>query len=227
MAAEKVTPEAINFMAQVRPGPHLPVADRGKVRRAAASPDGRRTTRRRVQNRFYRVHRGQRGVTTGISAARPRRPSRRWRPADAGQTDIWCARATSSRWRPSAGGVLVRTGQTEGSVDLARLAGCEPAGVICEVMNDDGTMARMPDLEIFGRKHNLQIVTIADLISYRLQKETLVRRAAITTLAHRVTRRFPAPSPTRTRWTTAAPGPGQGRHHSPTSRCWSACTPNA
>ena len=78
--------------------------------------------------------------------------------------------------------MLVRTGQTEGSVDLARLAGLKPAGVICEVMNDDGTMARMPDLEIFAKKHNLKIVTIADLIRYRLQNESLVRRAAVTTL---------------------------------------------
>jgi 3,4-dihydroxy 2-butanone 4-phosphate synthase / GTP cyclohydrolase II len=74
--------------------------------------------------------------------------------------------------------VLVRTGQTEGSVDLARLAGKKPAGVICEVMNEDGTMARMPDLEIFSQKHGLKIVTIADLIKYRLHKESLVRRIA-------------------------------------------------
>jgi 3,4-dihydroxy 2-butanone 4-phosphate synthase / GTP cyclohydrolase II len=74
------------------------------------------------------------------------------------------------------GGVLVRTGQTEGSVDLARLAGLQPSGVICEIMNDDGTMARMPDLEVFAAKHGLLIVTVADLIQYRLQTERLVRR---------------------------------------------------
>jgi 3,4-dihydroxy 2-butanone 4-phosphate synthase/GTP cyclohydrolase II len=71
---------------------------------------------------------------------------------------------------------LVRTGQTEGSVDLARLAGRTPAGVICEIMNDDGTMARMPDLEIFSKKHAMPILTIADLIVYRSQTERLVRR---------------------------------------------------
>ncbi|MEM9691497.1 MAG: 3,4-dihydroxy-2-butanone-4-phosphate synthase, partial [Myxococcota bacterium] len=78
--------------------------------------------------------------------------------------------------RAREGGVLVRTGQTEGSVDLARLAGRQPAGVICEIMKDDGTMARMPDLEVFGRKHGLRIISVADLIQYRLQTETLVRR---------------------------------------------------
>jgi 3,4-dihydroxy 2-butanone 4-phosphate synthase / GTP cyclohydrolase II len=80
------------------------------------------------------------------------------------------------------GGVLVRTGQTEGSVDLARLAGMKSAGVICEVMNDDGTMSRMPDLETFSQEHGLKIITIADLIKYRLHNESLVYRAAVTTL---------------------------------------------
>jgi 3,4-dihydroxy 2-butanone 4-phosphate synthase/GTP cyclohydrolase II len=78
--------------------------------------------------------------------------------------------------RARPGGVLVRTGQTEGSVDLARLAGLKPAGVICEIMNDDGEMARMPELEVFARTHGLTIVSIADLIEYRLHGETLVRR---------------------------------------------------
>jgi 3,4-dihydroxy 2-butanone 4-phosphate synthase/GTP cyclohydrolase II len=74
--------------------------------------------------------------------------------------------------------VLRRTGQTEGSVDLARLAGLQPAGVICEIMNDDGTMARLPDLTLFAAEHDLKIVAIADLIQYRLRKEKLVRRSA-------------------------------------------------
>jgi len=77
--------------------------------------------------------------------------------------------------RARAGGVLVRTGQTEGSVDLARLAGLEPAGVICEVMNPDGSMARLPELLEFGREHDMPVVTVADLIRYRLQHEPLVR----------------------------------------------------
>jgi len=76
------------------------------------------------------------------------------------------------------GGVLVRSGQTEGSVDLARLAGLEPSGVICEIMKDDGTMARMPDLEQFAEDHELGILTIAQLIEYRVQRESLVRQSA-------------------------------------------------
>src|SRR5260370_1139737 len=90
--------------------------------------------------------------------------------------------------RARKGGVLVRTGQTEGSVDLARLAALTPAGVICEIMKEDGTMARMPDLEVFAQKHGMRILTIADLIQYRLFTERLVRRAA---------RAAAAPDPTR------------------------------
>ncbi|MBW2665056.1 MAG: GTP cyclohydrolase II, partial [Deltaproteobacteria bacterium] len=84
--------------------------------------------------------------------------------------------------RARKGGVLRRAGQTEGSVDLARLAGLNPSGVICEIMNDDGTMARMSDLVEFGRKHNIKIVTIADMIQYRLRNEKLVQRAAEATM---------------------------------------------
>ena len=87
--------------------------------------------------------------------------------------------------RARAGGVLRRAGQTEGSLDLARLAELTPAGVICEIMNDDGTMARMPDLIEFSRQHGVKIVSIADLIQYRLRKEKLVRRAAIATMPTR------------------------------------------
>jgi 3,4-dihydroxy 2-butanone 4-phosphate synthase/GTP cyclohydrolase II len=84
--------------------------------------------------------------------------------------------------RARRGGVLVRTGQTEGSVDLARLAGLTPSGVICEIMNDDGTMARMPDLERFGKKHGLRILSVADLIQYRLFTERLLRRVSEATI---------------------------------------------
>jgi len=84
--------------------------------------------------------------------------------------------------RARGGGVLVRAGQTEGSVDLARLAGYTPAGVICEVMNDDGTMARLPDLMVMAERHGLKICTIKDLIKYRMHNERLVRRGAETTL---------------------------------------------
>src|SRR4030042_455693 len=119
----------------------------------------------------------RKGVTTGISAA------------DRATTILTCVDESSTSedlvapghifpLKAMEGGVLVRTGQTEGSVDLSRLAGLRPAGVICEIMNDDGTMARMPDLEVFAMKHGLKIVTIADLIKYRMNKESLVRRVA-------------------------------------------------
>ena len=84
--------------------------------------------------------------------------------------------------RAKNGGVLVRVGQTEASVDVARLAGLNPSGVICEIMNDDGTMARLPELEIFAEKHNLKIISVADLVRYRIQKETLVKRIVETDL---------------------------------------------
>ena len=118
------------------------------------------------------------GVTTGISAADRARTIEAAVADDAKPHDIVrpghifpiCARP---------GGVLRRVGQTEGSVDLARLAGCKPAGVICEIMNDDGTMARLPDLIVFAKEHDLKIVTIKDLVSYRLRTEQLVHRSAI------------------------------------------------
>jgi len=87
--------------------------------------------------------------------------------------------------RAKKGGVLVRTGQTEGSVDLARLAYLKPAGVICEIMKEDGSMARMPDLEIFAEKHGIKIVTVADVIDFRMQHERLIRRVAEATLPTR------------------------------------------
>ncbi len=117
------------------------------------------------------------GVTTGISAADRARTVRvavapNARPADLSRPGhVFPLRAR-------AGGVLVRTGQTEGSVDLARLAGLEPAGVICEIMNEDGTMSRRPQLEEFAQEHNLIIISVAELIRYRLLKETMVRAVA-------------------------------------------------
>ncbi len=178
MAAEKVTPEAINFMARFGRGLiclslteerlrqlrlHMMVQDQEN-----GSPYG---------TAFTVSIEAREGVTTGISAADrattiltairdDARPSDLVRPGH-----VFPLRARD-------GGVLRRTGQTEGSVDLARLAGLRPAGVICEIMNDDGTMARMPDLVGFARHHRLKICTIADLIQYRLRNEKLVRRGA-------------------------------------------------
>jgi len=120
---------------------------------------------------------GRHGVTTGISAADRAHTIRVAANPDC-KPDELVTPGHVFPLRARKGGVLVRTGQTEGSVDLARLAGLVPAGVICEIMKDDGSMARMPDLEVFARHHGLRIVSIADLIQYRLQTERLVRRVA-------------------------------------------------
>ena len=117
------------------------------------------------------------GVTTGISAADRATTIRTAIADDVKPTDL-VRPGHVFPLRARAGGVLRRAGQTEGSVDLARLAGLKSAGVICEIMNEDGSMARMPDLVKFGKRHGIKIVTIADLIHYRLRKEKLVRRAA-------------------------------------------------
>lgn len=116
------------------------------------------------------------GVETGISAADRARTIQVAVEDGAGPKDL-VSPGHVFPLRAREGGVLVRTGQTEGSVDLSRLAGCKPAGVICEIMKEDGTMARMPDLEVYAQKHDLKIVTIADLVEYRLREEQLVKRA--------------------------------------------------
>jgi 3,4-dihydroxy 2-butanone 4-phosphate synthase/GTP cyclohydrolase II len=117
------------------------------------------------------------GVTTGISA-RDRAHTILTAVRDGARPEDLARPGHVFPLRARKGGVLVRAGQTEGSVDLARLAGLRPAGVICEVMNDDGTMARMPELEELSRAHDLPLVSVADLISYRMMKDTLVRRGA-------------------------------------------------
>jgi 3,4-dihydroxy 2-butanone 4-phosphate synthase / GTP cyclohydrolase II len=117
------------------------------------------------------------GVSTGISAADRARTIQAAVAPDAKPADL-VSPGHIFPLRARDGGVLVRAGQTEGSVDLSRLAGLIPAGVICEIMNDDGTMARMADLEEFAAKHNLNIATIADLVAYRLRQDTLVKREA-------------------------------------------------
>jgi len=115
------------------------------------------------------------GVTTGVSANDRATTILRAVADDAGPADF-SRPGHVNPLRAREGGVLVRAGQTEGSVDLVRLAGLKPAAVIIEVMNDDGTMARMPDLEKFARRHGIRICTIADLIQYRMQRERLVKR---------------------------------------------------
>lgn len=119
----------------------------------------------------------RRGVTTGISAADRAETIRVASDARYGAADI-VSPGHIFPLRAQPGGVLVRSGHTEGSVDLARLAGLRPAGVICEIMRDDGEMARMDDLEVFAKRHELEILSIADLIAYRMQREILVERVA-------------------------------------------------
>jgi 3,4-dihydroxy 2-butanone 4-phosphate synthase/GTP cyclohydrolase II len=125
------------------------------------------------------------GITTGISAADRAKTILDAIADDAKPQDL-VTPGHIFPLRARNGGVLVRAGQTEGSVDLARLAGLKPAGVICEIMKDDGTMARQPDLMKFARKHKLKVVTIADLIQYRLNYDSLVYRAAEAPLPTRV-----------------------------------------
>ena len=117
------------------------------------------------------------GITTGISAY-DRAHTIRLVADDKAKPDDFVRPGHIFPLRAKPGGVLVRTGQTEGSVDLARMAGLKPAAVICEIMNDAGTMARMPDLEVFAEKHHMKIVAIKDLVAYRLQKESLVEKVA-------------------------------------------------
>jgi len=180
IAAEKATPQAINFMAKHGRGLICLSLTTDKVK-ALQLPLMVSDNTSAFKTAFTVSIEAKRGVTTGISAA-DRATTVLTAIADDAKPEDLARPGHVFPLEAKSGGVLVRTGQTEGSVDLARLAGLKPAGVICEVMNDDGTMARMPDLEIFAKKHAVKIVTIADLIRYRLQNESLVRRAAVTTL---------------------------------------------
>ena len=174
LAADHATPEAINFMALHARGLiclalHEQIVDR------LALPMMVEKNTASLGTAFTVSIEARHGVTTGISAAdRAHTVKVAIDPATRPSDLVAPGHIFPLRARP--GGVLQRTGQTEGSVDLARLAGCTPAGVICEIMNEDGTMARMPDLERFAKKHDQLIVTIADLIQYRLASESLVTR---------------------------------------------------
>ena len=176
MAAEKATPEAINFMARHGRGLIcLPLTEE-KVKQLAlpmmvsenTSPFG---------TAFTVSIDAAEGISTGISAA-DRAHTIQLTIADDAVPEDLVTPGHIFPLRAKKGGVLVRAGQTEGSVDLARLAGLKSAGGICEVMNDDGTMARLPDIEKFAAHHGLKVVTIADLIQYRMQNDCLVYRVA-------------------------------------------------
>lgn len=179
-AAEKVTPEIVNFMATHARGLICLALTEERCRELNLTMQTEDNTSA-FGTAFTVSIDARRGVTTGISAADrattiltavdPKtKPSDLARPGH-----VFPLRARR-------GGVLVRPGQTEAIVDLARIAGLYPAGVICEIMNPDGTMARLPQLEEFARRHDLKIVSVADLIRYRMSKEVLVRRVVETDL---------------------------------------------
>jgi 3,4-dihydroxy 2-butanone 4-phosphate synthase/GTP cyclohydrolase II len=183
MAAEKVTPQDINFMATHGRGLICLALDEERIRRLNL-PLMVQDNTSSFQTAFTVSIEAAQGVSTGISAA------------DRAHT-IQVAVAPNAKpgdlarpghifpLRARQGGVLVRTGQTEGSVDLARMAGLRPSGVICEIMNPDGTMSRRPDLVKFARRHQLVLLSVADIIRYRLERERLVRRLEETTLERR------------------------------------------
>ncbi|MBI4644370.1 MAG: bifunctional 3,4-dihydroxy-2-butanone-4-phosphate synthase/GTP cyclohydrolase II [Deltaproteobacteria bacterium] len=180
MAAELVTPEAINFMARFGRGLICLALEPALVDRLQL-PQMVRDNQSGFKTAFCVSVEARRGVTTGISAA-DRATTVLTAVADNARPDDLVSPGHVFPLRAKKGGVLVRTGQTEGSVDLARLAGLKSAAVICEVMKDDGTMARLPDLEEFAAQHNLKIATIADLVEYRLRHESFVHRRAVTKL---------------------------------------------
>lgn len=180
MAAEKVTPEAINFMAKYGRGLiclslHPDIVER------LGLPLMVHNNRSRFQTAFTVSIEAKDGVTTGISAA-DRAHTILTAVADDAVPDDLVQPGHVFPIRARRGGVLFRAGQSEGSVDLARLAGLKPAGVICEIMNEDGTMARRPDLDEFAEKHGLRVITIADTIAYRMRNESFVHKEAETVL---------------------------------------------
>src|ERR671918_767165 len=175
-AAEKVTPEIINFMARHARGLIcLPLTEERCDELHLTTQVADNTSY--LGTAFTVSIDARKGITTGISAAdrattilvavdQQSRPQDLARPGH-----IFPLRAKN-------GGVLVRPGQTEASVDISRMAGLYPAAGICEGMNEDGTMARLPELREFAAQHNLKMITVADLVRYRIRKEALVRRAA-------------------------------------------------
>jgi 3,4-dihydroxy 2-butanone 4-phosphate synthase/GTP cyclohydrolase II len=176
LPADAATPEAIAFMANKGRGLICVTLTAERVDRLQL-PMMVRDNRSCFGTAFTVSIEAKEGVTTGISAADRARTIRVAADPATGPEDL-ITPGHVFPLRAAPGGVLQRSGQTEGSVDLARLAGRIPAGVICEVMNEDGTMARRPQLEEFGREHGLAVLSVADLIAYRLQHERLVRRLA-------------------------------------------------
>jgi len=180
MAAQMVTPDAVNFMAVHGRGLICLTLTEEKIASLELPMMVERNTSAFGTGFTVSIEASE-GVTTGISASDRAHTVQTAVRDDCKPSDL----STPGHVFPiraRKGGVLVRTGQTEGSVDLARLAGLKPAGVICEIMNEDGTMARRPELEKYAEKHRLRIVTIEELIEYRIAHEMLVKVVAHKTL---------------------------------------------
>ncbi len=173
-AAETVTPEHINFMATHARGLICLAMDDSMIDRLEL-PMMVRDNQASLGTAFTVSIEARHGVSTGISA-RDRATTIRAAIADEAGPGNVVSPGHVFPLRARKGGVLVRTGQTEGSVDLARMAGLKPAGVICEIMREDGEMARRPELEEFGKKHGLLLLSVADMIAYRLLRERIVRQ---------------------------------------------------
>ncbi len=179
-AAEKITPEIVNFMiTHARGLICLPLTEErcDELQLLPQTADNTSS----MGTAFTISIEARHGVTTGISAADRAKTILTAVDPNSKPTDL-ARPGHIFPLRAKRGGVLVRVGQTEASVDIARIAGCQSAGVVCEIMNDDGTMSRMPELERFAAKHGLKIISVADLVRYRIQKETLVRRVVETDL---------------------------------------------
>ncbi|MGM0423614.1 MAG: bifunctional 3,4-dihydroxy-2-butanone-4-phosphate synthase/GTP cyclohydrolase II [Thermodesulfobacteriota bacterium] len=176
IAAEKITPEAINFMAKYGRGLICLALAPEWVDRLQLELQPRRNESRFGTAFTVSIEAAQ-GVTTGISAF-DRATTIQTAVQDHAQPEDICTPGHMFPLRARKGGVLVRAGQTEGSVDLSKLAGLKPAAVICEIMRDDGQMARMPDLEEFAQEHGLKIATIEDLIRYRSKFDSLVHQVS-------------------------------------------------
>lgn len=174
IAAEKVTAEAVNFMRRFGGGLICLALEPAICDRLHLQPQAVQNTSR-LGTAFMVSIEAKEGVSTGISAQDRARTILTAIRNDCRPDDL-ARPGHVFPLRAKEGGVLVRPGQTEGAVDLCRLAGLKPAGVICEVMNEDGTMARVPELEQFAARHSLKIACIADLIRYRRQRERLIER---------------------------------------------------
>ncbi|NLW31933.1 MAG: bifunctional 3,4-dihydroxy-2-butanone-4-phosphate synthase/GTP cyclohydrolase II [Fibrobacter sp.] len=179
-AAQACTPEKINFMAKHGRG-LICISMEGKTLDRLQIPMMVQENTSRFETAFTVSVEARQGTTTGISAADRSETIRKLVDPDAVPSDF-VKPGHMFPIRAREGGVLVRSGQTEASLDLARLAGLFPAGVICEVMNEDGTMARMPQLKEFSKKFGIKIISVADLIRYRRAHEMFVKRSAVSKL---------------------------------------------